>query len=44
MNVKTTYERAHLTVVTLDTKDVITTSGWVEDKDHGPIVMPDDIF
>ena len=44
MNTKKTYERASLAVISLDVKDVITTSGWTEDKDNGPIVMPDDIF
>ena len=40
---KNAYERASLTVVSFDAKDIITTSTYEGDKDK-PIVMPEDIF
>lgn len=40
---KKTYERAALTILALQAKDVITTSGWFEEPD-GPIVLPEDIL
>ena len=40
---KTAYERASLTVVSFEAKDIITTSTYDGDKDK-PIVLPEDIF
>ena len=40
---KTAYERASLTVVSFEAKDIITTSTYAGDKKE-PIVMPEDIF
>ena len=43
MKHKNFYERAELCVVTLNVKDVITTSGLTGDGDTS-IVLPEDIF
>ena len=40
---KATYERASLTIVSFEAKDIITTSTYDGDKDK-PIVLPEDIF
>ena len=40
---KTIYERASLTIVSFDAKDIITTSTYDGDKKK-PIVMPEDVF
>ena len=40
---KTAYERASLTIVSFEAKDIITTSTYDGDKDK-PIVLPEDIF
>jgi hypothetical protein len=40
---KNNYERAMLTVVTFDAKDIITTSGETDGK-GGAIQLPEDIF
>ncbi len=40
---KNTYERASLTVVSFDAKDIITTSTYEGNKKE-PIIMPEDIF
>ena len=40
---KTAYERASLTIVSFEARDIITTSTYEGDKDK-PIVMPEDIF
>lgn len=40
---KNNYERASLTVVSFEVKDIITTSTY-DGPVQGPIVMPEDIF
>ena len=40
---KNNYERASLTIVSFDAKDIITTSTYEGDK-NSPIVMPEDIL
>ena len=40
---KTAYERASLTVVSFEAKDIITTSTYEGDKNK-PIIMPEEIF
>ena len=40
---KNTYERASLTIVSFDAKDIIPTSTYDGDKKK-PIVMPEDVF
>ena len=40
---KNIYERASLTIVSFDAKDIITTSTYGGDKNQ-PIVMPEDTF
>ena len=40
---KNSYERAVLTVLALDTKDIITTSTYTGNTQDG-IVLPEDIF
>lgn len=40
---KKNYERAALTVLAFEAKDVITTSGWFGDPDE-PIVLPEDVL
>ena len=40
---KNNYERASLTVVSFEAKDIITTSTYDGDK-RDPIVLPEDVF